>query len=236
MIPKIIHYCWFGGKALPKSAEKCIKSWQKYMPGYEIKRWDESNFDINAIDYTRDAYAAGKYAFVSDYARFYVLNRFGGIYFDTDVEVIAPFDDILAAGAYLGREEIGVNPGLGMASEANNPFLNLIIDYYSHLQFKTEGGRMLNIVDHTTGILIQNGYRNEDLFQQCCGFNIYPQEFFCPIDYDTRELKITGNTRTIHHYAESWVPKSTRFKNSLKRLFGQKFINLLIEIKHLFKH
>ena len=98
MIPKVIHYCWFGGKPLPELAEKCLASWRKYLPGYEIRRWDESNFDINILPYTREAYGAKKYAFVSDYARFWILYNQGGIYFDTDVEVIAPLDSIIAAG------------------------------------------------------------------------------------------------------------------------------------------
>ena len=90
MIPKVIHYCWFGGKPLPPLAEKCIASWRKYLPDYEIRRWDETNFDVEAHPYTRDAYAAGLYAFVSDYARFKILFEHGGVYFDTDVEVIRP--------------------------------------------------------------------------------------------------------------------------------------------------
>ena len=104
MIPKIIHYCWFGGKEVPQSAKKYIESWKKFLPGYEIKRWDESNFEVNAIKYTREAYAAKKYAFVSDYARFWILFNYGGLYFDTDVEVIKPLEDIISKGAYLGVE------------------------------------------------------------------------------------------------------------------------------------
>ena len=92
---KVIHYCWFGGKPLPRSAEKCIASWKKFLPEFEIVRWDESNFDVNAIPYTREAYSAGKYAFVSDYARFWILYHNGGLYFDTDGEVINNLDDIL---------------------------------------------------------------------------------------------------------------------------------------------
>ena len=122
-IPKIIHYCWFGGKPLPKSAIKCINSWKKFFPDYEIKEWNESNFDVNMIPYTKEAYAAKKYAFVSDFARFWVPHEYGGIYFDTDVEVIRPMDDIIARGAYLGMENrTAINPGLGMAAPAGHPF------------------------------------------------------------------------------------------------------------------
>ena len=104
MIPKVIHYCWFGGNPLPASAKKCIASWRKYLPDYEIKEWNESNFDVNIIPYTAEAYKAKKYAFVSDYARFWILYKYGGLYFDTDVEVIKNMDDIIAKGAFMGCE------------------------------------------------------------------------------------------------------------------------------------
>ena len=124
MIPKIIHYCWFGRNPLPELARKCIASWRKYLPDYEIKEWNEDNFDVNIIPYTAEAYAQKKYAFVSDYARFWILYRYGGIYFDTDVEVIRPLDDIIARGCFMGFEtdpapkqngvDACVNPGLGL--------------------------------------------------------------------------------------------------------------------------
>ena len=242
MIPKIIHYCWFGGKPLPKSAEKCIASWKKYLPDYEIKRWDESNFDVNAIPYTREAYAACKYAFVSDYARFWILYHYGGVYFDTDVEVIRPIDDIINRGGFLGVESnrngiYTVNPGLGFAATQGTAVIGEMVNLYSTFHFtNTDGASDLkNIVEITTDYLSSKGLQNTDEIQDCCGFTIYPKDYFCPIDYDTRELKITENTRTIHHYAESWVPRSTRFKNALSRLFGKRFMSCLIRIKAFVK-
>ena len=242
MIPKIIHYCWFGGKPLPRSAEKCIASWKKYLPGYEVKRWDESNFDVNAIPYTREAYAACKYAFVSDYARFWILYHYGGVYFDTDVEVIRPIDDIINRGGFLGVESnrngiYTVNPGLGFAATQGTAVIGEMMNLYSTFHFiNTDGASDLkNIVEITTDYLSSKGLQNTDEIQDCCGFTIYPKDYFCPIDYDTRELKITENTRTIHHYAESWVPRSTRFKNALSRLFGKRFMTCLIRIKAFVK-
>ena len=242
MIPKIIHYCWFGGKPLPRSAEKCIASWKKYLPGYEVKRWDESNFDVNAIPYTREAYAACKYAFVSDYARFWILYHYGGVYFDTDVEVIRPIDDIINRGGFLGVESnrngiYTVNPGLGFAATQGTAVIGEMVNLYSTFHFiNTDGASDLkNIVEITTDYLSSKGLQNTDEIQDCCGFTIYPKDYFCPIDYDTRELKITENTRTIHHYAESWVPRSTRFKNALSRLFGKRFMSCLIRIKAFVK-
>ena len=242
MIPKIIHYCGFGGKPLPKSAEKCIASWKKYLPDYEIKRWDESNFDVNAIPYTREAYAACKFAFVSDYARFWILYHYGGVYFDTDVEVIRPIDDIINRGGFLGVESnrngiYTVNPGLGFAATQGTAVIGEMVNLYSTFHFiNTDGASDLkNIVEITTDYLSSKGLQNTDEIQDCCGFTIYPKDYFCPIDYDTRELKITENTRTIHHYAESWVPRSTRFKNALSRLFGKRFMTCLIRIKAFVK-
>ncbi|MGN0202860.1 MAG: glycosyltransferase family 32 protein [Candidatus Cryptobacteroides sp.] len=241
-IKKVIHYCWFGGKPLPKSAEKCIASWKRYLPGYEIVRWDESNFDVNSIAYTREAYSAGKFAFVSDYARFWILYHNGGVYFDTDVEVIRPMGDILERGDFLGVESdrngmITVNPGLGFAASQRSESIGELLNLYRTFHFlNTDGTPCLkNIVEITTEYLSAKGLQNTSEIQQCCGFTIYPKDYFCPIDYDTRELKITNNTRTIHHYAESWVPKSTRFKNALSRLFGKKFMDCLVRFKRLCK-
>ena len=225
---------------MPKSAEKCISSWKRYLPEYEIVRWDESNFDVNSIDYTREAYSAGKFAFVSDYARFWILYHNGGVYFDTDVEVIRPLDDIIEHGPFLGVEQqteakITVAPGLGIGVESGNPFFESMMAIYAKSHFLNADGTpcLKNIVEITTEYLSERGLRNTYEIQQCCGFTIYPKDYFCPIDYDTRELKITDNTRTIHHYAESWVPKSTRFKNALSRLFGKEFIDCLVKIKRL---
>lgn len=223
---------------MPKSAEKCIASWKMYLPDYEIVRWDESNFDVNIIPYTKEAYAAGKYAFVSDFARFWILYHYGGIYFDTDVEVIRPMADILGRGGFLGVEsdrngKITVNPGLGFAaSKGSEPIWELLSLYRTFHFLNADGTLCLkNVVEITTEYLSARGLRNTDEIQHCCGFTIYPKDYFCPIDYDTRELKITENTRTIHHYAESWVPRSTRFKNALSRLFGKRFMRCLISIK-----
>lgn len=122
-IPTVIHYCWFGGKPLPALAVKCIESWKKYLPDYEIKRWDESNFDVNLIPYTQQAYEAKKYAFVSDYARFWILYKYGGLYFDTDVEVIKPMDDLIAAGPFMS------------SCYSDYEFKNLYKDWFIYIKY-----------------------------------------------------------------------------------------------------
>ena len=242
MAPKIIHYCWFGGKPLPKNAQKCIHSWEKNLPDYEIKRWDESNFNVNIIPYVKEAYSVGKYAFVSDYARFWILYHYGGVYFDTDVEVLKPIYDIVQKGNFMGVEQqdentITVAPGLGLAVEKKNILLKELMEIYHTSHFVLEDGTlcMKNIVEITTELLLDKGLKNTTNIQQCYGFTIYPKEYFCPIDYQTRELRVTENTRTIHHYAESWVPKSTRLKNTIGRILGVKILHALVNIKQKLK-
>ena len=242
MIPKVIHYCWFGGNPLPKSAQKCIASWRKYLPDYEIKEWNESNFDVNIIPYTTEAYKAKKYAFVSDYARFWILYKYGGLYFDTDVEVIKNMDDIIAKGPFMGCEneakagatpaQLGVAPGLGLGV---NPGLGLygeILNWYNTHHFITWTGVIeKNVVDITTEILNKNGIEIlDDGVLKSSGILIYPKEYFCPKDYITGEMNITDKTKSIHHYSATWVGnKRTYIDKVIKRL---KFI--LIRISSLF--
>ena len=242
MIPKVIHYCWFGGNPLPKSAQKCIASWRKYLSDYEIKEWNESNFDVNIIPYTAEAYKAKKYAFVSDYARFWILYKYGGLYFDTDVEVIKNMDDIIAKGPFMGCEneakpgatpaQLGVAPGLGLGV---NPGLGLygeILNWYNTHHFITWTGVIeKNVVDITTEILNKNGIEILDAgVLKSSGILIYPREYFCPKDYITGEMNITDKTKSIHHYSATWVGNKRTFVDKvIKRL---KFI--LIRFSSLF--
>lgn len=247
MIPKVIHYCWFGGKPLPKSAKEYIKSWEKFFPGYEIKRWDESNFDVNIVPYTAAAYADKKYAFVSDYARFWILYNYGGIYFDTDVEAIRPMQDIIDKGPFMGHEitftkmyrKYGVAAGLGIGAPAGMPIYKQILDSYLSAQYGEvdENGRTLNVVDLTTRLLTNFGWKDENVLQNCAGINIYPTEYFCPFKLTESggQLDLTENTRTIHHYAGTWLPKSIRIKNMIGDIVGRDMMAKLIKIKHVIK-
>ena len=210
-IPKIIHYCWFGRKPLPELAIKCIASWKRFLPDYEIKEWNEENFDVNQIPYTAQAYKCKKFAFVSDYARFKIIYENGGIYFDTDVEVIKPMNKILAKGPYFGMEasdgKLLCAPGLGFAC---NPGLGLckeMIKEYECSKFILSNG-LLNletVVTRLSNILQNNGFKYNDGITEYDGILFYPPEYFCPINYNTGEKKITSNTYAIHHYAASWV-------------------------------
>ena len=240
MIPKIIHYCWFGGNPLPPLAQKCIASWKKYFPDYEIKEWNESNFDVDIIPYTSEAYKAKKYAFVSDYARFYILYQYGGIYFDTDVEVIRYMDDIIARGPFMGCEnyamsgatphELCVNPGLGLGVSPGLGLYKDLLELYSELHFYKDDGtlNLTTIVEYTTNMLCKYGLRNTSDIQQCAGVWIYPKEYFCPKDYQTRKLTITTETVCIHHYDGSWLKSRKRI--ILEKIVGEKIVKIISNI------
>lgn len=237
-IPKIIHYCWFGGKPLPPMAIKCMESWKKYLPDYEIKRWDETNFDVNIIPYTEQAYKEKKYAFVSDYARFWILYKYGGIYFDTDVEVIKSLDDIVAKGPFMGCQNkynpdltalsLGVAPGLGLGTYAGHPIYKELLDRYSSLFFRNPDGslNLKTIVHYTTELLIQYGLKNTPEIQQVDDIWIYPWDYFCPMS-PTLVLELTGNSRTIHLFSASWETPRVKFRKRIKRLLGYKIIKLI---------
>lgn len=238
MIPKTIHYCWFGRNPLPESALKCIASWRKYLPDYEIIEWNEGNFDVNSIPYTAEAYAAKKYAFVSDYARFKILYECGGLYFDTDVEVIKPLDDIIAAGPFMGFE---VNPctnrpygavaaGLGIGAIKGMPVYKTILDYYSRLNFLQQDGsyNMTDaVVNITTRELVKLGLEDKKGIQKVSDITIYPADYFNPFDDATGRLNKTHNTYTIHWFTKTWLnvsPIRMRISRIFHRLFGVNFI------------
>lgn len=227
MIPKVIHYCWFGRRALPPLAIKCIASWKKFFSDYEIKEWNEDNFDVNMIPYIAEAYRAKKYAFVSDYARFWILYHYGGLYFDTDVEIIKPMDDIIARGPFMGCENnfdvkhktsISINPGLGVGVNPQTSFYKELLDIYDSLHFVKNDGNfnLKTVVEYTTELFQCHGLKNIAGIQMIAGIYIYPTDYFCPISVKDGKLRITNNTRSIHHYAQSW--------QSPFRKYGRKFL------------
>ena len=233
MIPKVIHYCWFGRNPLPDLAVKCIASWRKFLPDYEIKEWNEDNFDVNANPYTMEAYAAKKYAFVSDYARFLILYKYGGVYFDTDVEVIKPIKDIVDSGPFMGFErdpdkygEGLVAPGLGMACEPEMPFIKRMMDLYNHIAFKDDKGELnqKTICEYTTEFLREDGLSRSKGIQKSYGFKIYPSEYFAPIHFITRKLHVRTNTRTIHWYMASWTDQNSKNVQDYLRHYLPEFL------------
>lgn len=242
MIPKIIHYCWFGGKELPNLAKQCIASWRKYCPDYKIVEWNENNFDLDQCRYVKEAYKEKKWAFVSDYARFWILFNYGGVYIDTDVEIIKPIDDLVQRGAYMGCEPalVGmnseeslknlkylVNPGIGIAAPAQHPFLKRILDIYATRSFYKSSGELdlYTVVQTTTAALVKCGYQDSNTIQNVADMTIYPTDYFCPKNYYTGALQITPNTYSIHHYTASWqnVQEKKQFEvlQKLNSAFGK---------------
>lgn len=232
MIPKIIHYCWFGGNPLPKDALKCIESWKKFCPDYKIKQWDESNTDFSDCKYALEAYSQKKWAFVSDYVRFKILYEYGGLYFDTDVELVKPIDYIVSKGPFMGCENNceynkNVNPGLGLGAVSGLSLYREIIDLYKKIHFKNNGKEdgYKTVVEYTTELLRKYGLKDSDEIQCVEGVYIYPKEFFQPMDRDTGIIHIGENTVSIHHYSASWCKKGNRFRGKiyqlLYRIFGK---------------
>ena len=245
MIPKVIHYCWFGGTPLPPLAQKCIASWKKFLPDYEIKEWNESNFNVSCCDYVEQAYQAKKWAFVSDFARFQILYNHGGLYFDVDVEVIRDLSKLIEIGAFMGIEytdygEFMIAPGLGMASWAHLDVYEEIIEGYKNRTFVRQDGNLdtTTVVQYVTNIFNQYGFNSSlNKIQKINGITVYPTEYFCPKDFQTGKITVTENTYTIHHYDGSWLTSRQKMKIQLRRLLGEKNWAFLRLCKtRLFKH
>lgn len=222
MIPKIIHYCWFGENPLPKSAQKCIESWKKYCPDYEIQEWNEKNFDINCCDYVREAYKAKKWAFVSDVARLKALVDFGGIYMDTDVEVLKPLDDILKYEAVSGFESNNAVPTGIMACQKGHAMFIELLKEYDYAHFIRDDGTYdtTTNVARITKTCLKYGLKLDNTFQTVNNFTLFPSEYFCPKDWDTGTIEFTENTYTIHHFAGSWLSTTAKLKKKIKKILG----------------
>lgn len=225
MIPKIIHFCWFGKGEKPKLADKCIASWKKYCPDYIIKEWNEDNFDINCCEYVREAYEHKKYAFVSDYARLYAMYTEGGIYMDTDVEVTRGLDKFLENRAFSGFESDTQIPTGIMASEKEFPLFKYLLDYYSEAKFiNSDGGmNMKTNVEIITEMLTDKGFVPNGKFQVIDGFALYPRDYFCPLDDATGILYKSENTATIHWFNKSWIPQHIRIRSKITKVFHRYF-------------
>lgn len=215
MIPKTIHYCWFGGNPLPELALRCIKSWKKYCPDFEIVEWSEENFDISAAPlYVRQAYEAKKWAFVSDYARLRILYDNGGIYYDTDVELVKSPEHLLAYSAWFGfEEETLVNTGLGFGAEKGAPILADMLADYQDIPFVLEDGSfdMTPCPTRNTAALARAGLILNNTQQILPGnVAVFPKDWFCPLEYLTGRLYKTKNTVSIHRYAASWYSEKEK--------------------------
>jgi len=223
-MPKVIHYCWFGKHPLPSLAVKCMKSWQKYCPDYQIIRWDESNFDININTYTRQAYEAKKYAFVSDYARLWILFKYGGIYVDTDLEIIKSIDKFLNDSFFSGFESMNYVPTAIMGAIKNHPLIEELLCIYQELKFVQPNNNILDLTPNTvriTDYLVKNYNLKLDNSYQILknDVHIYPSFYFCPKTIG--KCDITSDTYAIHHFAGSWLPKTTIISRNTKILISK---------------
>lgn len=220
MIPKIIHYCWFGPGQISDKDKACLESWKKFCPDYEIKLWNEDNYDVNKNQYMSDAYREKKWSFVSDYARLDVVYQYGGVYLDTDVELIQNIDDLMDNVMYCGFEnDEYVAFGLGFGAEKGHPIIKEIMDVYETLSFYNPNGS-LNLEPcpiYQSTVLKKHGIRMDNTMQNIDGVLVLPSEYFCPINDGTGEMTITDNTRSIHHFSWSWAGKSERMWGKISR-------------------
>lgn len=232
MIPKIIHYCWFGHASKSELVEKCIKSWKKCCPDYEIKEWNEDNFDYTQCQYAADAYKEKKWGFVSDFIRLKLIYDYGGIYLDTDVELLKSLDPLLSMKAVLGFENTQyVNTGLIIMAEAHNTIIKSMYEIYNSQSFYNQDGS-LNLVpspEYNTKVLVQLGLQQNNTQQIISDgisqITIFPTEYFCPKDFRTGALIISSNTFAIHHFAGSWLNSNQKKSIELRRYIFSKCKN-----------
>ena len=223
MIPKKIHYCWFGNNELPKKARECIASWKKMCPDYEIIEWNENNFDVYQNPYTAYTYENKKYAFLSDYARLFIIYNEGGFYFDVDVEIVRSIDDLIKHKVFFGFEtDEYINTGVGFGAEIHQPIIRDMLDEYDSVISGKNGTIGCPILN--TAALVKNGFKTNGVMQEIEGIVVYPSEYFNPYDDPTGKLRRTENTYSIHWFAKSWMSKReiliSNLVKPLHRIFG----------------
>lgn len=241
LIPKTIHYIWFGHGEKSDLIKRCIRSTIEKMDGWEIKEWTEDNYDIGTCAYCKEAYQKKKYAFVSDYARFDILYQYGGVYIDTDVEFIKKLpDSFLEDEGFTGIESNNkIAPGLVFACKPGNPIVREIKDIYEKEHFILADGTIntKTVVDRVTEVFSRHSFQINGQEQHIEGFHIYPGEYFCAYDFVTRQFTITDKTVSIHHYTATWTDGKSRFKRRLQDMLrnhlGVTNYKKLIHIKRM---
>ncbi|MBQ7148241.1 MAG: glycosyl transferase [Pseudobutyrivibrio sp.] len=228
LIPKKIHYFWFGGGQKPASVQKCIDSWHRFCPDFEVIEWNESNYDIHKHPFMEKAFEDEKWAFVSDYARLDILEQYGGIYLDTDVEVIKDLSPLCQCKGYIGFEkEDLIGDGQGFGGVAHFQIFKEMLSCYDGLEEYIESPKL------RTKILLNHGLKLDGTRQKISEMEIYPVEYFCPKSWATGRINITPNTYSIHHFDGSWHGKSGKkyivLMRALNRLFGIKKGNEIFE-------
>lgn len=215
MIPKIIHWCWFGGEQIPDENLKCIESWKRFCPDYEIIKWTEDSFDIGKCEYAKQAYNNGKWAFVSDFARLDIIYNYGGIYLDTDVELVKNLDELLMCDAFAGfQRNFHIGLGLGYGSKMKNDVIKDMRDLYYQIPFEKDGKLNLTACPvYQTSILKQKGLLCNNSFQVLGDITIFPTDAFDCKSFPKARARRTDNTFSIHHYSESWIDSEIKYKN-----------------------
>ena len=245
-IPKIIHYCWIGDAQKPKSVEYCIESWKKYCPDYEIIEWNENNYDFTKNQYMKEAYEAKKWGFVPDYARLDIIYNHGGIYLDTDVELVKSFDDLLEQEAFIGfentgTEELYVNCGQGFGAKPRNEIIKKMIDFYDGMHFCDKNGElnMLPSPHYTTKVLCENGLKRENNTQELDGIIVYNSQVLCPKNFTTGDIDVTNETYSIHHFTASWldekIKKAMDHEREVYKKYGKKLGGYVLILESIFE-
>ena len=234
MIPKIVHYCWLSDDPYPGMVRRCMKSWNRHLKGYDFVKWDFKRFPRGKSKWVDQAFDSGKYAFAADYIRLYALYHFGGIYLDTDVEVIKSFDDLLELPYFLGKEKLGRNfheasriEAATMGFSPKHPLVGAVLEEISQSSFILEDGsynlevlprRFRNCLD---GQFQENGITSFSEFSYCPSvINLFPEDWFSPKNWDTQEIEVTDNTYSIHHFSASWWSQRERAIHWANRKFG----------------
>lgn len=242
MIPKIIHYCWFGGNPLPVSIKRYIETWKKYCPDFEIKEWNENNFDVTQNEYCKEAFENGKWAFVSDYVRLSVLYRYGGIYLDTDVEILKNLESLLENKFFMGMESehnistavIGAEKRCYLIKSLLSIYDNIhFIDKRKNIDYTTNVDRISRFMEKEYKIKLKNNFF---VFENKC--IIYPVDYFCAKNIFSNKIFITKNTYAIHHFSGSWLNCRGKIKNGIRiflgRTLGEEFVKKIKSILNKF--
>lgn len=239
MIPKTIHYCWFGNKKISRELQKYMKSWKKYCPDYNIIRWDESNFDVNCNEFVKKAYEEKCWAFVTDYARLKIIYENGGIYLDTDVELVRNLDDLLTNDVYFGIQQTdgNIGTGLGFGAIKNSKIIKEMMEVYKERKFDIQNKNNLACPILNTEVLKKYGYKNSDNIEVIDFINtkIYPPQYFDPISPGNTKNLLCRDTYSIHRYTASWTSFSKKIKRKISNIIGQTRINKIKKIMKKFK-
>lgn len=242
MIPKKIHYCWLSGDPIPENLQKWMKTWREKLPGWEFILWDKSHFDINSIEWVRQAYDARKYAFAADYIRQYAVYTYGGMYMDMDIEVVKNFDNMLNRAYIIGAEtEYGIEAGV-FGAEKGSPIIKACLDWYEGKKFVNEDGT-LNM--HGCPLVMMESISKKyvvkispDYVDDHSTVYLLPRDYLTAKSSETGVVTKTANTITVHHFAGSWLKKTAwgNFKHNTKtiigKLLGERFIKLINRIIH----